>query len=68
MKSRMQACAPGTYRNWLHCVKTSYQREGAVVFIRGSIPAYLRAFPLHSTVFIVYEYSIRFLDKSFAHQ
>eukprot|EP01038_Epipyxis_sp_PR26KG_P007802 gene7802-10597_t len=56
IKSRMQSCSADTYRNISHCATTLYQTEGTFTFFRGLTPALLRAFLLHSIIFVSYEW------------
>ena len=39
----------------------SYRAEGIQVFFRGLTPALVRAFPLHGTIFVTYELTLRML-------
>jgi solute carrier family 25 (mitochondrial carnitine/acylcarnitine transporter), member 20/29 len=64
VKSRMQSAEPGVYSNAWNCVVKSYRAEGGMVFFRGLGTAILRAFPLHATVFFVYETTITMLKAS----
>ena len=55
IKSRMQTSLPGTYTGIAHCVQVIYKEGGSAIFFRGLTPALIRAFTLHSIIFLVYE-------------
>ena len=64
IKSKVSAAPPGTYKGILDCAVRSYRADGIAVFWRGISAAVVRAFPLHGAVFLGYELSIKFLEKS----
>lgn len=65
IKSRLQADSHQhpKYKSAWHCAILSYQTEGWRVFFRGIGVMAVRAFPVNSAVFLVYEYSLEFLLK-----
>jgi hypothetical protein len=55
VKTRLQSAPKGTYDGMWDCAVKSYRAEGIIVFFRGLNIALIRAFPLHATIFLVYE-------------
>ena len=55
IKTKVQSAPKGTYTSMVDCARKSYAAEGVAVFTRGTGVAVLRAFPLHATIFVVYE-------------
>ena len=49
-------------KNVIDCARKSYAQEGRPVFFRGTTIALLRAFPLHGTIFVVYEQVMGILE------
>ena len=64
VKTRLQSAPTGTYSGMWDCAKKSYKAEGASVFFRGLNIAVIRAFPLHGTIFVVYETVMRLLGEN----
>ena len=62
LKTKMQSAPRGTYKNVIDCARKSYAQEGHRVFFRGTTIALLRAFPLHGTIFVVYEQVMGILE------
>ena len=62
VKTKLQSAPRGTYKNMVDCALKSYQQEGMHVFFRGQTVALLRAFPLHGTIFVVYEQVMGILE------
>lgn len=44
-----------SYSGWIDCARKSYSKDGILGFYRGISASLLRAFPVHSSVFVVYE-------------
>lgn len=63
VKTRLQSAPKGTYSGMWDCAQKSYRAEGAGVFFRGLNIALIRAFPLHGTIFVVYESTMRLLEN-----
>lgn len=63
VKSRMQTAPKGYYLGISDCIRRLYREEGPRVFFRGLSPALLRAFPLHATIFVVYEHVLSYLKS-----
>jgi solute carrier family 25 (mitochondrial carnitine/acylcarnitine transporter), member 20/29 len=66
VKTRIQKQANLTnaqkpFRGWLDCVRKSFRRHGIVGFYSGIEASLLRAFPVHSMIFLVYECCLRAL-------
>jgi solute carrier family 25 (mitochondrial carnitine/acylcarnitine transporter), member 20/29 len=61
VKTRLQSAPKGTYSGMWDCAKKSYRAEGIAVFFRGLNIAVIRAFPLHGTIFVVYETVMKLL-------
>ena len=55
VKTKLQSAPVGTYSGMIDCFKISLKQEGWPVFFRGTGIALMRAFPLHGTIFVVYE-------------
>ena len=64
VKSRMQAVGPGVYKSMWECAVRSYREEGISVFFKGLTPALLRAAPLHASIFVGYEMTLKTLRLS----
>ena len=47
-----------TYKNAMDCVQDIYKRNGLVGFYRGITVTLIRAFPIHSLNFLVYEQTL----------
>jgi len=62
VKSRISSAHPGDYTGVVDCVKKCYKAEGFSVFWRGLSASLLRAFPLHGTIFIGYEMTMKYLE------
>jgi solute carrier family 25 carnitine/acylcarnitine transporter 20/29 len=63
IKSRMQTAPIGYYSGILDCTRKLYAEYGLKVFFRGLSPALMRAFPLHSIIFAVYEVTMKLLSQ-----
>ena len=61
LKSRMQSALPGTYSSTYDCYRQLMQKEGPKALVKGQGIAFLRAFPLHATIFFMYEVTMKFL-------
>ncbi|CAN0399550.1 unnamed protein product [Ectocarpus sp. 12 AP-2014] len=61
IKTRMQTAEPGVYRGVRDCLMKTLRAEGMPVLFRGLGAAMLRAFPMHSLVFLGYETTIDLL-------
>lgn len=61
VKTRLQSAPIGTYTGMYDCAVKSYRAEGVGVFFRGMNIALIRAFPLHGTIFLVYETVMKLL-------
>jgi solute carrier family 25 (mitochondrial carnitine/acylcarnitine transporter), member 20/29 len=61
VKSRIQGAPSGTYKGIMDCARQIYHKEGYRSFFRGLTPALVRAFPLHGTIFAVYEITVKYL-------
>lgn len=61
VKTRLQSAPRGTYSGMYDCAVKSYRAEGMMVFFRGMNIAVIRAFPLHGTIFLVYETVMKLL-------
>jgi hypothetical protein len=62
IKSHMQTCSPGEYRNIMDCATNLYKRDGIHIFYRGLAPTLMRGFLLHSIIFYGYESTMRYLN------
>lgn len=62
VKTKLQSAPRGTYKGIIDCARKSFQQEGLPVFFRGSGIALCRAFPLHGTIFLVYEQVMQILE------
>uniref|UniRef100_G3PXC3 Solute carrier family 25 member 48 n=1 Tax=Gasterosteus aculeatus TaxID=69293 RepID=G3PXC3_GASAC len=62
VKSRLQADAQlqRKYKGIVHCIVSSYRKEGAQVFFRGASVNAVRGFPMSATMFLTYELSLQF--------
>eukprot|EP01006_Ploeotia_vitrea_P060988 TRINITY_DN76994_c0_g1_i1.p1 TRINITY_DN76994_c0_g1~~TRINITY_DN76994_c0_g1_i1.p1 ORF type:complete len:290 (-),score=-11.62 TRINITY_DN76994_c0_g1_i1:16-885(-) len=65
IKSKMQTAVPGEYNNVYDCmVKVSKEQGGLMKnYHRGLLTALLRSFPLHATIFLGYENTMKHLKK-----
>jgi len=45
----------------MHCIKATYNASGIRGFYAGIGPTLIRAFPIHSINFMVYEYFLKLL-------
>ncbi len=61
VKTKLQSAPAGTYTGMIDCFQKSLKQEGWPVFFRGTGVALLRAFPLHGTIFVVFEGVMKFL-------
>ena len=61
VKTKLQSAPRGMYNGLWDCASKSYKQEGLSVFFRGTSVAMLRAFPLHGTIFVVYESIMKLL-------
>lgn len=62
IKSRIQARAGSSnaYKGMVHAATHMLRTEGPFVFYKGFVPTLIQAFPLHGSVFMVYELWMRF--------
>lgn len=62
IKSRIQARAgtPNAYKGIGQAAGHMLKTEGPLVFYKGFVPTLIQAFPLHGSVFMVYELWLRF--------
>lgn len=60
IKSRMQTAPMGHYSSVAHCVSQLYREGGIRIFVRGLSPALFRAAPLHATIFVGYESTMKY--------
>ena len=55
----------GTYSSTYDCYRQLMEKEGPKALVKGQGVAFLRAFPLHATIFFMYEVTMKFLkDKN----
>lgn len=62
IKQRMQVYG-SPYKNWLHCVRSIYAKEGMIAFYRSYGTQLSMNIPFQSLHFIMYELSQDFLNK-----
>ena len=63
IKTRFQASAPNTYQSILHCAKMTYKEIGLQGYFKGLTPTIVRAFGLHSSIFLCYENILHAMKK-----
>jgi len=61
IKTRIQSSEPNSYKNLHDCFSIIYKQEGFAGFFGGLIPASIRAFILHSVIFLVFENTKHYL-------
>lgn len=63
IKSRMQVALPGQYSGVWDCARKVWAEGGVKAFHRGFGVALLRSFPLHATVFLGYEMTMKMMGN-----
>lgn len=64
VKTKLQSAPAGSYTGMIDCFQKCLKEEGWPVFFRGTGIALMRAFPLHGTIFVVFEGVMKFLGNN----
>lgn len=64
IKTRIQSSEPNSYKNLNDCLWNINKKEGINGFFGGLIPASIRAFILHSVIFLVFENTKHYLIEN----
>eukprot|EP01084_Bolivina_argentea_P132281 233446_1 len=66
IKTRIQASAAGTYTGFFDCAKSIAKEGGIRSLYKGLLPTCYRAAVLHSSIFLIYENVMEYLENHYS--
>lgn len=66
IKTRIQASPAGTYTGFFDCARSIIKEGGVRGLYKGLLPTCYRAAALHSSIFLIYENVMTYLETNYS--